>query len=182
MDKPPVRLDEHIFTLTHIGVDYLRPIKVKFLRHSMKKWCCLVTCPTTITVNIKFAKSLDTESCLAAVTIFIASRGCPITTISDKGTNFIGPAREPKTFMDECEKAKIESDFVQNKVVRKFSPPGSPHLGKRCLRGGLLSTTVCLVKQTLNVRPLTAVGNDAEALIALTPNILLRECSFHDTQ
>ena len=46
-------------------------------------------------------------------------------------------------------------------------------LDNQGLKGGLLRTTICHVKQTLNVRPLAAVGSDAEELTALTPNFLL---------
>ena len=37
----------------------------------------------------------------------------------------------------------------------------------------LLSTTMCLVEQTLNAGPLTAVSDDPEDLTALTPNHFL---------
>ena len=34
-----------------------------------------------------------------------------------------------KAFMNEWEKAKIESDLAQKKIVSKFNPPGAPHFG-----------------------------------------------------
>ena len=37
----------------------------------------------------------------------------------------------------------------------------------------VLITTMCLVEQTLNARPLTAASNDPEDLEALTPNQFL---------
>ena len=40
----------------------------------------------------------------------------------------------------------------------------------RSLTDEVLSTTMCLVEQTLNSRPLTAVSDDPEDLTALTPN------------
>ena len=76
--------------------------------------------------------------------------------------------------MDEWEKAKTESDLAQKKTVWKFNPPGTPHFGgiwerlvqsckkvkiaildNRSLTNEVLSTTMCLVEQTLNARPLT---------------------------
>ena len=191
-DLPRERLDEHVFPFTHTGVDYFGPIEVKFLRRTLKRWCCIFTCLTTRAVHIEVAQSLDTESSLAAVTRFIARRGYPNTIISDNGTNFVGAANELKAFMNEWDKAKIESDLAQKKIVWEFNPPGAPHFGgiwerlvqsckkvmiaildNRSLTDEVLSTTMCLVEQTLNARPLTAVSDDPEDLTALTPNHFL---------
>ena len=81
--------------------------------------------------------------------------------------------------MDEWDKNKIESDSAQKKFVWKFNPPGAPHFGgiweklvqsckkamiaildNQSLTDEVLSTTMCLVEQTLNARPLTAVTDD----------------------
>ena len=137
---------------------------------------------------------MDTESCLAAVTRFIARRGFPSNVVSDNGTNFVGVAKELKAFMDEWDKAKIESNLAQRKIVWKFNPPGAPHFGgiwerlvqsckkvmiaildNRSLTDEVLSRTTCLVEQILNARPLTAVSDDQEDLTALTPNHFLLE-------
>ena len=141
---------------------------MKFLRRSLKRRFCLFTCLSTRAVHIKVAQSLDTESCLAAVTRFIARRGYPSTIINDYGTNFVGAAKELKAFKDEWDKTKIESDLALKKIVWKFNPPGAPHFGgiwkrlvesckkamiasldSRSLTDEVLSTTNGLVKQTL---------------------------------
>ena len=94
--------------------------------------------------------------------------------------------------MNEWDKPNIESDLAQKKIVWKFSPPGAPHFGgiwerlvqsfkkviiaileNRSYTDDVLSTTMCLVEQTLNARPLTAVSDDPEDLTALTPNHFL---------
>ena len=155
--------------------------------------CCLFTCLTTRSVHIKVAQSLDTESGLAALTRFFSGRGYPSTILSDNGTNFIGAARVLKELLEEWEKAKIESHLIQKKNVWKYNPPGAPHfrginerlvqsckkvmiaiLEEQSLTDEVLSTTMCLVEQTLNVGPLTAVSDDAEDLTALTPYHFLR--------
>ena len=75
-ELPRERLDEHMFPFTqHNGVDDFGPFEVKFLRRTLKRWCCLFTCLTMRAVHIEVTQSLDTESCLAAVTRFIARRG-----------------------------------------------------------------------------------------------------------
>ena len=191
-DLPRERPDEHVLPFTHTGVDYFGPFAVKFLRRALKRWCCLFTCLTTRAVHIEVAQSLDTESCLAAVTRFIARRGYPHTISSDNGANFLGAANELKSFMNEWEKPKIESDLAQKQIVWKFNPPGAPHfdgiwerlvqsckkimiaiLDNRSLNDEVLSTTMCLVEQILNARALTSVSDDPEDLTALTPNHFL---------
>ena len=126
-DLPREQLDENVFPFTHTGAEYFGLIEVKFLQSTLKIWCCLFSCLTTRTLHIEVPQSLDTESCLAAVTRFIAGRGYPGTIISDNGTNFVGAANELKAFMNEWDKAKIESDLAQKKILWKFNPPGAPH-------------------------------------------------------
>ena len=46
-------------------------------------------------------------------------------------------------------------------------------MDNRSLTDEVLSTTMCLVEQTLNARPLTAVSDDPEDSTALTPNHFL---------
>ena len=46
-------------------------------------------------------------------------------------------------------------------------------LGNRSVTEDVLSTTMCLVEQTLNARPLTPVSSDAADLEAITPNDFL---------
>ena len=81
---------------------------------------------------------------------------------------------------------------AQKRIVWKFNPPGAPHfcgiwerlfqswnkvliaiLDNRSLTDEVLRTTMCLVEQTLNAGPPTAVGVDPEDLTAHTPNHLL---------
>ena len=135
---------------------------------------------------------MDTESCLAAVTRFIARRGYPSTIISDNGTNSAGAANELIAFINKWDKSKIESGLAQKKIVLKFSPLGAPLFGgitkrlvqsckkvmiaildNKSLAHEVLSTTMCLVEQTLNARPLRAVSDDPEDLKALTTNHFL---------
>ena len=114
--------------------------------------------------------------------------------ISDNEKSCIGTASELRAFMNERDKAKIESDFAQKRTFWKFNPLGALHFGgiwerlvqkkvakkvmtavldNQILIEEVLSNTMCLVEQTLNARPLTAVSDDPEELTALTPNQFL---------
>ena len=94
--------------------------------------------------------------------------------------------------MNEWDKAKIESDLAQKKIVWKLNPCGASHFGgiwerlvqicKKVMIAILdnwshadhvLSFTMCPVQHTLNARPLTAVSEDPEDLTVLTPNHFL---------
>ena len=55
-DLPRERLDEHMFSFTRTGVDYFRPFEVKFLRRTLKRWCCLFTCLTTRALHIEVSQ------------------------------------------------------------------------------------------------------------------------------
>ena len=172
-----------------VGVDYLGPFEVKPLRTTMKRWCCLFSCLATRAILIEVVRSLDTDSCLVAVNRFIARRGKPATIISDNGTNIVGSARELKEYINSWNKDHITSDLAQKNIVWKFNPSSAPHfrgvwerllrsckkamvsiLGNRSLTGEVLTTTMCLVEQTLNARPMTPANDDAEDLEALAPN------------
>ena len=63
------------------------------------------------------------------MTGFIARRGYPNTTINDNGRNSVGAANKLKKFMNEWDKAKVESDLAQKKIVLIFNPTGAPHFG-----------------------------------------------------
>ena len=125
---------------------------------------------------------------------FIARRGTPSTIWSDKGTNFVGAEKE----LLACIKSwngMAPTIFAHKGITWKFNPPGAPHhggswerlvrsvkrvlydiLGSRRVTEEVLGTTLCLVEQALNSRPITSVSTDSRELEALTPNhFLLRQ-------
>ena len=155
----------------------------------MKRWCCLFTCLTTRAIHIEAVRSLDTDSCLVDINRFIARRRKPATIISDNGTNFVGSARKLKEYINSWNKDQITSGLARKNIVWKFNPPGAPHFGGvweslvRCCKKAMVSvlgngfltdevltTTMYLVEQTLNARPITPASDDPEDLEALTPN------------
>ena len=191
-DFPKERLTGTNHPFQNTGIDYFGPFEVKFLRKTVKYWCCLFTCLTTRAVHIEVVDGLETDACMMAITRFMARRGRPHMFISDNGTNFVGSAREFRELAIEWNQSAIHDQLAHQRIVWKFNPPGAPHfggvwerlvrsckkamysiLGSRCLTLPVLTTTMCLVEQTLNGRPLTPVSHDPEDLEALTPNHFL---------
>ena len=190
-DLPEERLDAST-AFTNVGVDYFGPFIVKIGRRNENRWCCLFTCLTVRAVHIEVVPEIDTDSCLNAIMRFIARRGKPRTMISDNGTNFVGAEREFAEYVAAWNKERIEEHFIQQGIRWKFNPPAAPHfggvwerlvrsckkamyavLGNRSVTEDVPSTTMCIVEQTMNTRPLTSVSSDANDLEALTPNHFL---------
>ena len=188
-DLPPERPDYQSYPFTNVVVDYFGPFEVKLLRRSMKRWCCLFTCLTTRAVHIEVVRSLDTDSCLVAINRFIARRASRLLSSAIIGTNFVGSARELEEYINSWNQDQITPELAQKHIVWKFNPPGAPHfggvwerlvrsckkamvaiLGNRSLTDEVLLTTMCLVEQTLNARPITPASDDPEDLEPLTPN------------
>ena len=159
---------------SNVGVDYFGPFTVKIGRRNEKRWCCLFTCLTVRAVHIKIVPKLDTDCCLNAIMRFIARRGKPVKMISDNGTNFVGAEKELAEYIAAWNRVRIEEHLIQQGIRWKFNPPAALHfggvweslvrsckkamyavLGNRSVTEDVLSTTMCLVEQTLNARPLT---------------------------
>ena len=94
-----------------------------------------------------------------------------------------------KKYINSWKKDEITSDLARKNIVLKFKPPGAPHFGgvwerlvrsckkamvsihgNRSLTDEVLTTTMCLVEQTLKARSFTPAGDDPEDLEALTPS------------
>ena len=163
---------EASIAFANVGVDYFGPFTVKTGRRNEKRWFCLCTCLTVRVVLREIVPKLDTDSCLNAIMRFIAQKGKPMKMISDNGTNFVGADREFKEYVAAWNKEKIEEHLVQQGIRWKFNSPAAAHfggvwerlfrsckkamyavLGNRSIKEDVLSTTMCLVEQTLNAKP-----------------------------
>ena len=187
-DLPIERLGYQHPPFSNTGVDYFGPFLVPIRRSTEKRWGFLFTCLTTRAVHIEVVPSLDTRSCVMGVERFIARRGTPTTIMSDNGTNFVGAQKELLACNESCNKL-APAVFVQKGIKWKFNPPSAPHhggswerlvrsvkrvlydiLGNRRVTEEVLRTTLCLVEQSLNARPITAVSTNPLDLEALTAN------------
>ena len=189
---PKERVDGCWFPFQITGMDYFGPLEVKILRKATKYCCCLLTCLTIRAVHIEVFEGLDTDACMMAVTRFMARRGKPHKSVSDNGTNFVGAAREFREIANQWNQTLIHQSLAQQSIVWKFNSLGAPHfggvwerrvrnckkalysiLGTRSLTLQMLTTTMCLVEQALNARPVTSVSDDPYNLEGLTPNHFL---------
>ena len=131
------------------------------------------------------------------VELFIARRGTPSTIWSDNGTNFVDAEKELLACIKSW-KGMAPTNFAHKGVTWKFNPPGAPHHGgswerrvrsvKRMLYGFLgsrrvteevIGTTLCLVEQALNSRPITPVSTDIRELKALNPKPIFARTTCH---
>ena len=191
-DLPIERLAFQSPPFTNTGIDYFGPLYVSVRRSSEKRWGFLFTCMTTRAIHIEVVPSLDTSSCVMGIERFIARRGSPSVLWSDNGTNFIGAEKELLSCILTWNQSVISSKLAHKGITWKFNPAAAPHhgglwermvrsvkrtfyavLGNRRLTDEVLSTTLCLVEQTLNNRPITPVSDNHDDLEALTPNHFL---------
>ena len=191
-DLPKERLGYHKRPFENTGVDYFGPLYVSQRRATVKRWGFLFTCMTTRAVHIEIVPSLDTDSCVMGIERFAARRGRPSVLCSDNGTNFVGAEKELIQHMPELKGDALAERLARRGIVWKFNPPAAPHhggswerlvqsckrlfyriLGTRRLTEEVLSTTMCLVEQFLNCRPLVPASNDPTDFEALTPNHFL---------
>ena len=128
-DFPKERFTGTNHSFQNTGIHYFGPFEVKFLRKSVKYWCCLFTCLTTRAVHIEMVDGLDTDACMMAIMRFMARRGRPHMFISVNGTNFVGSPREFKELAMEWNQSAIHYQLAHQRIVWKFNPPGAPHFG-----------------------------------------------------
>jgi hypothetical protein len=138
------------------------------------------------------AYGLDTDSFLRCFSRMTSRRGYPSEIVSDRGTNFIGAARELKELVENLDVNKIQLKTVDKGVKWTFNPPLAPHFGevheimikaaKKAIYAVLnnadvndeeLSTVFVGVEALLNSRPLTYQTSNPKDTVPLTPNHFL---------
>ena len=178
-DLPRERLAFKEPPFSNTGVDYFGPFYVSVKRSTEKRWGFLFTCLTTRVVHFEVVPSMDTSSCVMGIERFI-------------GRNFIASEKELLHNISNWNQQVLTDALVKKRISWKFNPPSAPHhggvwervvrsfkhvfyavLGNRRLTHEILTTTFCLVEQSLNARPLVPASSDATDLDALTPNHFL---------
>ncbi|XP_052901623.1 uncharacterized protein LOC128309307, partial [Anopheles moucheti] len=185
-----VAVGQRAFSFT--GVDYFGPLLVAVGRRVEKRWGVIFTCLTCRAIHLEMAHSLTTASCIMAIRRFIARRGKPIEIISDRGTNFVGSARELEEALQTVDVNAMMDEFVGPEMKWSFNLPAAPHFGgcwERLVRSvkkvlgqfelprkptdEVLMSTLTEIEFIINSRPLTYVPLDDEMDTPITPNHLL---------
>lgn len=83
---------------TYVGLDVFRPWSVTTRRTrggqaESKRWAIMFCCMSSRAVHIEVIDSMDTSSCINALSRFFAIRGTAKQLMSDCGTNFIGACK-----------------------------------------------------------------------------------------
>ena len=190
---PKTRLRLSLRSFTRILVDFGGPfITVQGRGKRVKRWLCLFTCLLSRAVHLKMAYGLDTDSFLKCLTRMASCRGYPQEIISDRGTNFIGAARELQELVNQLDKKEILERTVDQGIKWKFNLPLAPHFGgaheimikaaKKAIYAILnyadvndeeLLTAFIGAEALLNCRPLTYQTSNQKDATPLTPNHFL---------
>ncbi len=190
VDVPPAPLPEKRVKTSEpfetTGVDLAGPL---FLRDGSKVWIVVFTCAVYRCIYLDLVISCSTEAFLESLERFISVHGRPNTIFSDNGTNFVGS----DNLFSQLEWKSIEKASGVKRIRWIFNPPTAAWwggfwerlirevknllrrmLGKARLTYDQLRTCMANVTSTLNDRPLTALTEDSNDLIPLTPSMFIR--------
>ena len=171
-----------------VGLDFAGPLTFKNGTECVKGYVAVFICFATKAVHLEAVSSLTSDAMVAAQRRFIARRGIPSQIVSDNATNFVGARRD----LNELEKiVKAEAQSYSN-IEWLFIPPRSPNFGglweaaaksmkhhlRRVMGNSIpnyeeMTTILCQIEQVMNNRPLMALTNNTDDILALTPSMLV---------
>ena len=202
-DLHPTRLGSgrDLRAFKEVGIDMAgpfitkTPVGTRRRVSDQKRYLLIVSCCATRAVCLELMMSAEAESCVMALERFVAVYGCPERINSDAGSNLLATREEIRRRWRWWEQVRTK-EFAQHPEIRwENNPPYSPNWGghyerligvaKKALgkvmhnRAGALhdeelGTLFKRVQGLLNDRPITAVVQDDDSLLGLTPNCFLK--------
>ncbi|EZA57617.1 hypothetical protein X777_02185 [Ooceraea biroi] len=180
------------------GVDYAGPLWLRTSKgrghRATKAFISVFVCLATRAVHLDVVSDYTAEAFLAALRRFVARRELCRTIFSDCGTNFVGADSQLRALFSasNSEGRLISAQLADEKISWRFNPPAGPNFGRiweaavKSLKHHLLrvvgdtkltyeemATLLAQVEACLNSRPLQAISDDPEDLVALTPGHFL---------
>ena len=128
-DLPRERLEKSDYPFTYVGVYYFGPREVKYMGKTLKRWVCVFTCLSKRVRQLEMVFSLDTDSCLSAVTQFIVRRGHQLTIWIQNGTNVVGANNDLNQFATMWQNTDFQGKLRQKEIFWKFNPVAGPLFG-----------------------------------------------------
>lgn len=183
----------------HAGVDFAGPIDLRMSKgrgcKTYKGYICIWICMASKAIHIEIVSSLDSESFVAAFKRFTARRGHCSHIWSDNATNFTAGNKQLRDLFEthlETVKNQIYDQLARDGTTWHHIPASSPHIGglweagvrsikhhlRRILGNSTLtyeemSTVTSQIEACLNSRPISAISNDVNDLLPLTPGHFL---------
>lgn len=116
---------------THTGIDFAGYFEVKTSTRRnanyIKSYVCLFICLTTKAIHLELVHNLSTQAFIAALRRFCARRGVPSNIYSDRGTNFIGAAKELPQLVSQqgSQQGSHQKAYLSNKNVQTNTSSGT---------------------------------------------------------
>ena len=195
---------EDLRAFKEVGVDVSGPFYTKHFKvrksskattEPNKRYLLIISCTVTRAVCLEMMYSGEASSCLMAMDRFVATYGRPTKVNSDSGTNLLKTKKEIQRRWEWWEETKRTSMGRYPMITWINNPPYSPNWGghferligiaKQTLNkilmnhiGVLSDEELCTlfkrVQSLMNNRPVTAVVQEDDSLLGLTPNCFLK--------
>ena len=188
-DVPQERLAFRSPTFSNTETDYFGRFFVSGKLSTQKWWGIIFTCLTTRTVHLEVVPSKVTSSYVMEIELLVVCCGVPGVLWSKISTNFIAIEGDFLNNVFNWIQQTLNDALVKKAIKWKFNPQSAPHHGgvwkrlvrsckhtfyailhNRWLADEILSSTICIVEQSLNAQSLVRGTADATVIDPLTPN------------
>ncbi|XP_070206193.1 uncharacterized protein [Littorina saxatilis] len=189
---------------SHVGVDVFGPWEVLTRKTrggqaNSKRWAVIFTCMSTRAIHIEVIEEMTSSSFINALRRFISLRGPVQELRSDRGTNFVGAAKELNMESLFKEDGLVQGHLRKSGVIWRFNPPHASHMGgvwermigvvrrildsllmdakRKPLTHEVLCTLMAEVCAVVNSRPITPIYHEPDSPLILNPSMLLTQKS-----